>query len=248
MNKMLRYCFLTFVISALFINIFAQDFSINTNADFVSRYVWRGLNLNDQPCIQPYLTAKVSNFQIGFWGSYGFTNINPTDPQNAVNSEIDTWMSYSVNFPNSISLTAILTDYYYPNGGKKIGNFNNYNNANGPGAHTVEAGLIINGPEKFPISLSGYMNVYNEEGKNVYLQLDYGFEVQSTNLGLSLGTALGSKDNPYYYGTEKLNVINFGIKASRQIKITEEYSLPIFISYTLNPNAEISYLVFGLTF
>jgi hypothetical protein len=140
-----------------------------------------------------------------------------------------------------------LTDYYYPNAGIKIGNFNNYDNVNGAGAHTIEAGLNITGPESFPLSLSGYVNVYNDEGNNTYVQADYSLNVQDVGLGFFIGAAAGSEENPDYYGSDKFNVINIGLKASKQIKITEDFLLPVSCSYILNPRAEISYLVFCIS-
>ena len=63
-------------------------------------------------------------------------------------------------------------------------------------------------------------------------------------MGFFIGAAVGSKENPAYYGTDKFNIINIGLKVSKQIKITEGFLLPVSCSYILNPQAEISYLVF----
>jgi hypothetical protein len=224
-----------------------QDFSLSVNADIVSRYIWRGLNVNDQPNIQPSITFNYSHFQAGFWGSYGLTHQNMSDESYRSSQEIDTWIGYTVYLHDEIKFGLGLTDYYYPNGGIKIGNFNNYNNSNETGAHTVEAGLNITGPDYFPLTLSGYLNIYNDKGHNIYFQSDYSIDVQGIGLGFFAGAATGSIDNPAYYGTDKFNVINAGIKASKQIRITENFSLPVFCSYILNPQAEISYLVFGIS-
>ena len=139
-------------------------------------------------------------------------------------------------------------DYYYPSAGIKWTNFNNYDDTTGAGAHTLEAGLVLAGCEKFPLTVSAYMNVYNDAGSNVYFQLDYPVCVGETPLNFFIGAAAGSEENPAYYGTEKFNVINLGVKASRSIKITEDYSLPVSVTFAINPRSEISYLVFGLTF
>ncbi len=245
-----RFSGIIFVLFAFLFTsqIKAQDLSLDVNADLVSRYIWRGLNVNDQPNIQPAITLGYSGFNLGFWGSYGLTHQNPSDQYYSTSQEIDTWVSYSVQLNKGMNISAVVTDYYFPNGGIRIGNFNNYNDVSGPGAHTIEAGIQFTGPETFPLSLSGYVNVYNDEGNNVYLQADYGLDINEIELGFFLGTAFGSEKNPAYYGTEKFNVINIGINASREIKITEDFSLPVFCSYILNPQAEISYLIFGITF
>jgi uncharacterized protein (TIGR02001 family) len=233
-----------FVVSA---TIKAQDFSMNVGADLVSRYIWRGIDVNSQPNIQPSISLSYSGFQAGIWGSYGLTHLNSTDEQSALNQEIDTWMSYSFEAGNSIGITLLLTDYYYPGAGIKIGNFNNYDNENGPGAHTIEAGVTITGPESLPLSLSGYINIYNDAGNNAYFQADFTKKVGDINLGVFAGAAAGSSENPAYYGTKKFNFINLGIKVSKEIKLTESFSLPVYGSFILNPNMEISYMVIGIT-
>lgn len=246
-NNILKIIFL--LLALVFVPVTnAQELTLNANADFVSRYIWRGLNVNDQPNIQPSITLNYSGFQMGFWGSYGLTHQNSSDEYYSTSQEIDTWLSYSFEFNNGMGINVLFTDYYFPNGGIKIGNFNNYDNADGPGAHTVEAGLILTGPESFPVSLSGYVNIYNDKGNNVYLQGDYSIDLHEVSLAFFAGAAFGSEENPAYYGTDKFNVINIGLKASKQIEITEGFSLPVFCSYILNPQAEISYLIFGLSF
>jgi hypothetical protein len=224
---------------------FAQDLSLNAGADIVSRYIWRGINVNDAVNIQPALTLSVSGFSAGFWGSYSFSN----DSNNyTFGQEVDTWLGYTYSFENGMSIGAIVTDYYYPNAGIKWGNFNNYDDVNGAGAHTIETGIQIKGPDTFPILFSGYINVYNDAGSNTYFQIDYPTTVAQVPLNFFVGASGGSKENSAYYGTESFNVINLGVKATKSVKITEDYSLPVAVTFLVNPRTEISYLIFGLTF
>ena len=213
----------------------------------VSRYIWRGLDVNDQPNIQPSLSIEYSGFQLGAWGSYGLTHLNSEEKHYSVSQEIDTYITYQLSIVKEIEISALVTDYYYPRGGQKIGNFNNYDNINGPGAHTIEAGLTVKGIGSFPLALSGYFNIYNDAGNNSYFQADYSFNISGTELGIFIGATPGSRTNPSYYGTEKFDIINFGFKALREIKISEDFSLPVSCSYILNPNQEISYLVFAVS-
>jgi hypothetical protein len=224
---------------------FAQDLSLSAGADVVSRYIWRGINVNDAVNIQPALTLSVSGFSVGFWGSYSFAN-NSGD--NTFGQEVDTWLGYTYVFENGMSIGALVTDYYFPNAGIKWGNFNNYDDPQGAGAHTIETGLLLKGPESFPLSLSGFINVYNDAGSNTYFQIDYPTKVAEVPLNFFVGASGGSEENPGYYGTETFNVINVGVKAVKSVKITEDYSLPVSVTFLINPRAEISYLVFGLTF
>jgi hypothetical protein len=223
---------------------FAQNLSLSVNADLVSRYIWRGINVNDAFNIQPALTLSVSGFSFGFWGSYALTN---NLDYNSYGQELDTWLGYNFAFENGISISAIVTDYYFPNAGIPWGNWDNYDDPDGPGAHTIETGLLLKGPNAFPISLSGYVAVYNDEGNNTYFEASYPATVAEVALNFFVGASAGSEENPIY-GTENFNVINIGVKASKSVKITEDYSLPVFTSFIMNPRSEIAYLVFGLTF
>lgn len=241
--------FVVIVLSIFFANsIVAQKvFKVSGSADFVSRYVWRGILENDAPNIQPSLTFDYSGLSFGFWGSYALSKINKSEDDFGTSQEIDTWISYSLSLENGMGLTALVTDYYYPQNGIKISNFNNYDNPAGVGAHTVELGLTFAGNKSFPLNISGYVNIYNDKGNNAYFQVDYFTKITDYNIDLFVGTASGSKDNPVYYGTDKFDIINLGITAQREIKITDSFSLPLFVSYIFNPKAEISYLVFGLS-
>ncbi len=229
--------------------LYAQDsLTFSGSADLVSRYVWRGLLVNDAPNIQPSLTVSYSGLSFGFWGSYALSKIGKYDDDFSLSQEIDTWLEYSFKINNTINFSTILTDYYFPQTGIGIGNFNNYDNPEGAGAHTLELGVSLSGNNSFPFSISGYVNVYNDQGNNSYLQIDYLTSVSNYNIDVFIGAAGGSKDNPDYYGTDKFNVLNFGITAKRDIKVSESFSIPVSVSYILNPKAEISYLIFGLSF
>lgn len=236
--------FLILILLVFSLSPFAQQTSINVSADLVSKYIWRGLDVNQAPNLQPSLSVSAYGISAGFWGSYSLDN----NSNSTYSQEIDTWLSYKYQFENGPSVSAVITDYYFPSAGIKWTNFNNYDDTTGAGAHTLEAGLIFAACEKFPITLSAYMNFYNDAGNNLYFQIDYPINVAETPLNFFIGAAAGSEENPAYYGTEKFNVINLGVKASRSIKISEDYSLPVSVTFALNPRSEISYLVFGLTF
>ena len=212
--------------------------TVNTGVDFYNRYVWRGLDIANTPSVQPSLSVGYAGLELGTWGAYTLSN------ESSDCDEIDFWLSYTLPLQNGVSFSLIATDYYFPNAGMDLFDFDD----NGDGAHTVELGLAFTGPESFPIGLSGFMNVYNDGGNNTYFQLDYPFTVGETEMGLFCGAAGGSADNPDYYGTENFNAINVGISASREIKVSETFSLPLNMALIINPREEISHLVVGMSF
>jgi hypothetical protein len=225
----------------------ADKVTINTGVDLYSRYIWRGLDIASTPSVQPSLSVTYSGLKFGAWGAYTLSN------QSSGSDEIDFWLSYSWKLDNGASVTAIATDYYFPNAGIKFFNFNDYDALDDegnpdPGAHTLELGASVTGPESFPAMLSGYVNVHNDAGNNAYFQVDYPVAVGKTNLGLFCGAALGNKDNPDYYGTDGFSAINVGVTAGRDIEMTESFSLPLSLSLIVNPSAEITYLIVGMSF
>ena len=73
-------------------------------ADAATRYIWRGLSLDDSFVIQPYLSyATEAGIEIGAWSSWSLTSSGA--------NENDLYVSYSTG-PVSITLS----DYYFPNG------------------------------------------------------------------------------------------------------------------------------------
>lgn len=214
----------------------AQELNVATGADLVSRYNWRGLDFGDAFSLQPYLRLEYGGLKVGFWGSYS------TEYE-----EVDTWTSYTLSLRNAGNVTAIVTDLYYPHAGIRFFNFNNYDDPKGPGAHTVELGLSYTAPERFPIVISGYINVYNDAGNNAYFQLDYPFRVKDADLGIFLGATSGSTKNPSVYLSDNVEIINVGLKATRKLQINSNLEIPVSATYILNPQQEVSYLIFGLS-
>ncbi|MBK7105080.1 MAG: hypothetical protein IPH62_07340 [Ignavibacteriae bacterium] len=217
-----------------FIIIFLSSFSLaqttlSGGADFVSRYVWRGLDFGNSGSIQPTLSLAAGSFEVGFWGSYPFTS----DATGA--EEMDLYASYSVS-----DFSLIFTDYYFPKSGRKYGSYKDEN-----GAHTLEVGLSYAGSESFPLSLAAFVNVFNDSDNSIYFELGYSTSVSEVGLDLFVGGTPGG-DNAFY-GTTEFNLINIGAKVSKDIKITEDFALPIFTSYVLNPNQEVGYLIFGVS-
>lgn len=228
-----------FIMAFIFLSLSGISYSqVGVGADFVSRYIWRGLDFGNTPAVQPSLSATFGAFEIGSWGSFTLSN------QASGSDELDLYLSYSIP-TDAGDIGIILNDYYFPNAGGKFFNYNNYDDEDGAGSHLLEAGLTFTGTESFPLTLSAFMNFYNDADNSAYFEVAYSTNVEDVALDLFIGATPGG-DN-FYYATDKFNVINMGIKASREIKISDSFSLPIFGSYVLNPNLEIAYFVFGFS-
>lgn len=251
-SNLLKGMFLLLLVCSLSMTSYAESkVTISSGMDVYNRYVWRGLDIASTPSLQPTLSLTWGNFELGTWAAYTLSN------QESESDEIDFWLGYTIPFDNGASLSAILTDYYFPNAGIGLFNFNNHDAVRfdtdagdfvpDPGAHTVEAGLAFGGSESFPITVAGYVNIHNDAGSNAYFQIKYPFLVGETQLNAFLGAAAGSEDNPDYYGTDNFQVINLGIGTTRDIKLSDATSIPLNVSFFINPHADIAYLLAGFS-
>jgi hypothetical protein len=246
-----------------------MPFKLNVSADFVSRYVWRGMDYGNSPSIQPTLSFNLGDFELGYWGAVALIN-------NYVESDL--YMKYSLK---GFSLT--LYDYYIPALSTELHD-NRYSFCKSPSkiefdtttgknltkstTHTIEAYLQYKGPEKFPISVLLGTYIYGNDKTAVdsvftdskllrsvnfknryssYIELGYSFAIKEYNFEVFAGATPFSSvySKPAYEGG--FAVVNMGITGYRNIKITEKFDLPIKASVIFNPQASDIFFVFGLT-
>ncbi|CAM3344615.1 hypothetical protein [Rhodothermus bifroesti] len=210
----------------------AQAQEIHLGADVVSRYVWRGLDFGESMSVQPGLRLTTGPLTIGTWASYAIAT------PGAYANEHDLYLS--LNFG---ALTIGVTDYHFPTPeGRKFFNFDN----NGRGAHYLEPFVQLSGPAQAPFTLFAGLFAYNDPDYSVYLEAQYPFAVNGVQLTAKVA-AVGGRSS--FYNTGSAALVTLGLSASRTIPITEQFGLPVFVSYILNPNPRVerSYLVFGLT-
>lgn len=233
-----NYLIVTIFILSTFSIIKAQEISLGT--DIVSRYIWRGMDLGaNAPSIQPDVNLSIGGLTVGFWGAYSTSNFTALD-------EVDFYINYSFNLAESGSISLGVVDYMNPNSGVKLGNLNNYDHADGPGAHYIELNAAYSGPESFPLSLSFNYFLHNVFENPIYLEVGYSTGIGDVGFDLFVGTTPGDKG--FYYGVENFSIVNLGFKASKEIKITESFNLPISGSVIFNPAAETMFYVLGVSF
>lgn len=216
----------TAILLGLVINVNAQEtensspFSLGT--DVVSSYVWRGTKFSG-PAIQPYVEYSVGGFAIGSWGSFGF---------NDQVAEADLYLSYGFDFGLSLGLT----DYYYQGSP-----YFEYTDTTASHAFEINAGYEIS---NFSISANYILNDAHaggpaNSGSDMYFELGYAFEYFDVFVGAGDG---------WHTSDAEFMVCNIGIGTSKEIKITESYSLPVSGSVIVNPERESFHIVVGLSF
>ncbi len=208
--------------------------SVNAGADLVSTYVWRGMNLAPAS-FQPSLGFSVAGFSLGAWGSADF--------EHGVN-EFDLAAAYNIS-----CVTFGLTDYCGAYTRLEDGTFPKYGDYDN---HILEANAALDFgaiSDKFKLTIAANVNLVNDKDDNddeqysTYIEFGYPVTVGDVDVAFALG--LTPAEGLYSDG---FNVTNISIKGSRTVKITPDFSIPVFAQAVLNPYTEQTYMIFGITF
>ena len=213
----------------------AQDKVETTiSSDFVSSYIWRGQDLGSV-AVQPTLGLGYKGLSLTAWGSYGLTN--PDDVK-----EFDLTLAYSTG-----GLNIGITDYWFSAGLDPDARYFKYD-AHGTN-HVFEATV---GYDFGPVALAWYTNFagndgVNKDGKRAYssyVEANLPFRIVGVDWTATAGAV------PYAttsYGTTGFAVTNLSLRATKDIKVTDSFSIPIFGQVTGNPCSQKAYLVLGFT-
>lgn len=196
---------------------------ISTGVDLYSTYVFRGVAFSG-PAVQPYVEFSAGGFSIGAWGSQGIDG-SAADGYTGF-QEMDLYAAYEFDFGLSLGIT----DYYYPGSEYFDGE-----------SHAFELNV---GFEIENFSLAGNY-ILNEAAGAGSAGSDLYFEA-----GLSLGAAdlfVGAGDG-WHSSDGDFALVNVGLSTSKEIKITDTFSIPLSGAVILNPDTEQFYVVVGVSF
>jgi hypothetical protein len=221
----------------------AQDEIENENkvettisGDIVSRYIWRGQDLGDVS-LQPTLGIGYKGLSLTAWGSVGLTNSDDT-------KEFDLTLAYTTG-----GFNIGITDYWFNAGLDPDNRYFMYN------AHSTNHVFEANIGYDFGFaSLQWYTNFagndgVNESGKRAYssyFEVNVPFKVATVDWTATAGAVPYA--TTFYNGwTSGFSVTNLALKATKDIKITDSFSIPIFGQVVANPRTQKAYLVLGFT-
>lgn len=181
------------------------------------------------------------------WSSTDFDGTSSSDGEAA--KEIDLTAAYT--FGDSGLTLSVASLWWAGQGSNKYFNFKSHETA-----HHFEAGLAYTLPlEKFPLSIAWYTMFAgadkNEKGKqnySSYVELNYPFSIKSVDLNATCGF-LPYEAGVGVYGVPNSGfaVTNLALKATKDIKVTDKFAIPIFAQAIWNPCMEDAHLVFGIT-
>lgn len=198
------------------------------NTDLVSSFLWRGFQVSELPNIQPEITFSKGNFLLGCWA---------TQSINGSYSELDLNASYTKG-----AFTLMLADYYTFTDNPDESYFNYTKKSTN---HSFESSLLIEGPKKFPLNLFLSTYIYGNDrdtlGKNyysTYLEASYSLKNFDFTLGVTPFEGLYADT----YG-----IVNVGVNYNKEIKTSENLSLPVYMLIMANPYSEKLYFAIGIT-
>lgn len=210
----------------------AQDpVEVDIAADVVNQYVWRG-----QYCgavsLQPTLAIGYKGLSLEAWGNVGLSE--PADDK-----ELDLTLSYATG-----GLTIGVTDYWFNSPSERYFLYDAHRTS-----HVFEA---FAGYDFGCLSLTWYTNFAGNDGENndgkraysSYFQATAPFRLASCEWEATVGVV------PYAtttYDTDGFAVTELSLKASKEIAITDKFSIPLFAAIAANPRDQKAYLLFGFT-
>jgi len=201
-----------------------NTFPVDIGVDIMNRYVWRGTDYGASPSIQPFIELGLTNLSFGAWGAYT-TNMPGIQ-------EVDLYAAYTIKE----LVTVTCTDYFFPD---EIRGYNYYEFRKDSSAHIMEGMVKYNGTENLPLTFMAGINIYNDHENSVYFEAGYSVSIVDFFIGAG---------NGIYTTNGKFNFVNIGISATKNLSITDKYSLPLSASFITNPQAGKVYLVFGISF
>ena len=200
-------------------------------ADVVSTYVWRGMECGSA-AIQPTLGIGYKGLSLSAWGSYGLVDTNDA-------KEFDLTLAYSTG-----GFNIGITDYWFNTPEERYFLYD----ANKT-SHIFEANI---GYDFGPAAIQWFTNFagndgYNKDGKRAYssyVELSAPFKLASVDWSAAVGAVPYATD---FYGVDGFAVTNVSLKATKDIKVTDSFSIPVFAQVAANPSTEKAYLVFVFT-
>ena len=206
------------------------------SGDIVSSYIWRGQDLGNVS-LQPTLGIGYKGLSLTAWGSVGLTNSDDT-------KEFDLTLAYTTG-----GFNIGITDYWFNAGLDPDNRYFMYN------AHSTNHVFEANIGYDFGFaSLQWYTNFagndgVNESGKRAYssyVEASVPFKLATVDWTATVGV-IPYATTFYNEWTSGFSVTNLALKATKDIKITDSFSIPIFGQVVAHPRTQKAYLVLGFT-
>ncbi len=162
-----------------------ESVSYDVTADFYSKYIWRGQNINDDYAFQPGFSVALDDLTLGIWGSLDLTDYTGNSGEFI---EIDYSADYTTTIADGIDLSVGVINYYFPS-------FED--------TTEVYVGLAFDAP--LSPSVTAYFDV--DEVNGTYVSFGVGHSIEKvaelnseTPIAMEIGASLGWGSKSYNKG------------------------------------------------
>lgn len=202
------------------------------SADIVSAYHWRGQELGEA-AIQPTLGVSYKGVSLTAWGSAPLKGNDDL-------KELDLTLAYSTG-----GFNIGITDYFCVTGSPKYFSYESHKTA-----HVFEANI---GYDFGAVNLQAYTNIagadgYNKDGDRAYstfIEAKAPFTLANLEWEASIGVVPFATS--FYEKANGFAVTDISLQATKDLKITDSFSLPVFAGLHANPSTEKLGFVVGVT-
>lgn len=243
MRKKMRIAAVVMALTAVMPSaVTAQDkVEVSVGADLVSAYIWRGQELGDVS-LQPTASVAWKGLSLTAWGSASWGS--------EYAKEIDLTLGYAIKgFSVSVTDYSFSKGSNFKTGADLDGKFFHF--GSNSTLHVYEAQI---GYDFGFLAANWYTNIGGNDGlkgngKRAYSSY-FTLAAPFTLGGIDWEAKVGATpwENSFYNGgVSGFAVTEVGLKATKVIKVTERFDLPLFANIIWNPATEHAYFTVGLS-
>jgi len=195
----------------------AKDWSVGVSADLVSRYVWRGILINEDPVVQPSATLTWKGLSLNVWQSW-----DTTDQLNHRGKvqETDYTLSYSKTvLDGKLTLSGGAILYTFPDAGV-------FNTTELFAAATVNTLLSP--------TIAVYKDIDESRGLYINPSISHTITINDkANVVLKASVGWGdAKNNGFYLGSAGGEVADYGLSAQLNYSVTSAFVVSPYIKFS----------------
>ncbi len=190
-----------------------RPLSFGAEAGIYSRYIWRGLEVNDQGVFQPEAWISLAGLQAGIWGNLELTD---TLDNRGKFTELDYFFSYTHDF-DFLSATLIYLYYDYPNTDEE---------------KTQEIGIVLESGERLLAGAEVFWDFDQADG--FYAKASVGYALEAGELLLTPTAGIGwanRKYNDYYFGARTNSLVDAEILLTAEADLYRGLYLTLTVGY-----------------
>jgi hypothetical protein len=207
----------------------AEEPAVSVDAEVlaVSKYIWRGLEVNEEFVLQPSVTMGYAGFSFNFWGNMDLTDFgedecvytSDCDDRAGQFTEIDLTLDYTYTLER-FSLGVGVIAYVFPNWDGS--------------EDTHEVYGTLGYDTLLQPSLTVYYDFDEVEGMYATFGIGHSFAV-SERIGIDLSASIGFADSDYnqaYFGVDDSSLVDFNAGIGVPIQITDMISITPVLTFT----------------